>query len=290
MSMTASDLTRETEVKIYAARQWRKKFSDTGQITFESVHRTKQGAYIPVEINSFLFEMDGQPMIVSVARDITERKQAEKAILRSLKEKDILLQEIHHRVKNNMQVIISLMNLQAGRIDDERLKTALLESTSRIYAMSAVHETLHQSEILSSIDLGKYLSKLSETIFNTYKMDTGRVRIRIKIPKIEVSLEKSYPIGLISNEILSNSLKYAFPDGGAGEIAISGEFVDNSVRLTFADTGVGLPVDFDWRNTDSLGLGIIRALIEEQLGGTIDLDLAHGTRWTITFPVAGMND
>ena len=184
-----------------------------------------------------------------------------------------------------MQVIISLMRLQSDKIGDEQLKTSFLETQNRIYAMSAVHETLHQSENLSSVDLSEYLTKLSDTTFNTYRTDGGNLQFSAEITSIPVDLEKSYPIGLVINELLSNALKYAFPEGREGEISIAGEIEGSTVTLIVSDTGAGIPQDFDWRNTDSLGLQIVRSLVEDQLRGTIDLDRTHGTKWTITFPV-----
>ena len=184
-----------------------------------------------------------------------------------------------------MQVIISLINLQSDKIEDEQSKIACREMKNRIYAMSAVHETLHQSENLSSVDLSEYLSKLSETTFNTYRTDGGNIQFNTEIQSFTVDLEKSYPIGLVVNELLSNSMKYAFPKGRDGEVRISVGLEEDTAKLVLADTGVGIPEDFDWRNTDSLGLQLVKSLVEDQLQGTIDLDRTHGTKWTITFPV-----
>ena len=209
----------------------------------------------------------------------------EDKLAKSLQGKETLLKELNHRVKNNMQVIISLLRLQSDKIGDEQLKNYLLDTQNRIYAMSAVHETLHQSDNLSSVDLSEYLTKLSDTTFETYRTDTGNVQFSAKIKSIPVDLEKSYPIGLVINELLSNSLKYAFPDGHEGKINITGELEENTVKLVVSDTGVGIPQEFDWRTTDSLGLQLVRSLVEEQLQGTVELGRTEGTKWSITFPV-----
>lgn len=222
--------------------------------------------------------------VIIVTTDITDRKQAEESLQNSLKEKENLLQEVHHRVKNNMQVIISLMKLQSNQMIDDNLKNAFIESQNRVYAMSAVHETLHQSENFASVDLAAYLSKLSETSFQTYRTDSGNIQFHTDIQPIEVNFDASYSIGLVFNELLSNSLKYAFPEGRAGKILISGEHIENTMKLVISDDGVGMPDEFDWKNADSLGLQIVRTLIEDQLYGTIKLDVTHGTKWTITFP------
>ena len=234
-----------------------------------------------------IFNEDGEVARVAVlAFDITERKKTEEQLKISVREKETLLHELHHRVKNNMQVIISLMNLQGNSFDDEKLKTALLESQSRIYAMSAVHAILHQADNLAGVDLARYLSTLSETVLQTYKADGKNIRIATDVAPIEVNLETSYPIGLVLNELVSNAVKYAFPDGRSGEIRVTGRQADaNLIKLTVADNGVGLPEGLDWRQADSLGLRIVTALVEEQLGGSIALSNSPGARWDISFPV-----
>ena len=228
-----------------------------------------------------LLERITDNIAIAMAKQIAEDKTRS-----ALKEKEVLIQEIHHRVKNNMQVIISLLKLQSQRIADERLQKIFLESQNRIHAMAAVHQTLHQSENLSNIDIEQYISILIQSIFQTYKMDDGNISLVTQVHPIRIKLEQSYPIGLVFNELLSNALKYAFPRGGKGNISVSGELIEpNTVKLIIADNGVGLAGDFDWKNADSLGLKIVRSLIEEQLDGTIDLDGSKGTRWEITFPV-----
>ena len=227
----------------------------------------------------------------AIGVDVTRRNEAEDFLKKSLKEKNVLLQEIHHRVKNNMQVIISLLRLQADRIQEERFREIFKESQNRIYAMAAVHETLHQSDTLTSIDLSEYLTKLAETTYRTYNTNGGKIRLSIKIQHTIIKLEQSYPIGLVVNELLSNCLKYAFPGNRPGEIKIQGTHPDpKTVLLVISDNGVGMPNDFGWRNEDSLGLEIVRTLVEDQLRGAIELDAGNGTRWEITFPVLTENE
>ena len=243
-----------------------------------------------IRIFSPIYNIDGLIQYISVVGlDISARMRIESDLKKMVHEKETLLKELNHRVKNNMQVIISLMRLQSDKTDDKQLKNSFLETQNRIYAMSTVHETLHQSENLSSVDLAEYLSKLSETIYHTYRSNAGKVLFSTEIKSIPVDLEKSYPIGLVINELLSNSLKYAFPGGKAGEIDISGQLEGNTAKLVLSDTGVGIPQDLNWRNTESLGLQIVRSLVEDQLQGTIDLDRTQGTKWTITFPVSMTN-
>jgi two-component sensor histidine kinase len=203
-------------------------------------------------------------------------------LMKSLAEKEILLKELHHRVKNNMQVIISLIKLQADQLSDPTVISAFRELQSRIYAMSAVHETLHQSANAAKIDLAEYLTMLSEGAF--HMADPGNTHIQTDLTSTEVPLDKSYPIGLLVNELLSNSFKHAFPKGRTGRITISSESDSDMLTLVISDNGVGIPSDFDWMNTDSLGLQLVHTLVTDQLGGSIMLDRSNGTRWKITIP------
>ncbi len=218
-------------------------------------------------------------------QDITDRKLAEKQIKASLKEKETLLQEIHHRVKNNMQVINSLLKLQANSIENDQIKEILKDSQSRVYAMSAVHETLHGSENLSEIDLKSYLSKITTSIFQTYSTNHCQVKLNSNIEDSPISINQAYPLGLIINELISNSLKYAFPGKKEGEITASMNKLDKELELTIMDNGVGMQKDYDWKNSNTLGLKLVRTLVENQLDGSIDMDNDNGTKFTIKFNI-----
>jgi PAS domain S-box-containing protein len=217
--------------------------------------------------------------------DITHRKQWEEQIKASLKEKETLLHEIHHRVKNNMQVINSLLKLQSNSIEDAKTKEILKDSQSRVYAMSAVHETLHGSESLSEIDLQSYLSKITTSIFQTYSVNPGKVKLNRDIEKAPISLNQAYPLGLTINELISNSLKYAFPDERKGEINVNLKQLDKEVELTVMDDGIGIPDGLDWKNTKSLGLKLVRTLVENQLDGSVNVESNNGTKFTIKFNI-----
>jgi PAS domain S-box-containing protein len=188
--------------------------------------------------------------VIITFTDITERKRAEKQIKASLKEKETLLQEIHHRVKNNMNVVSSLLKLHGNSVEDERIKEALKESQGRVYAMSAVHETLYSSENLAEIDLESYLSKISGTLIQTYSVNPGKVKLNIDSDKIKLNIEKANPLGLTINEMISNSLKYAFPDEREGEINVIIKRQDKELQLIVMDDGVGIPDGQDWKNSD----------------------------------------
>ena len=216
---------------------------------------------------------------------LREIKQSEDQIKANLKEKETLLQEIHHRVKNNMAVISSLLKIQAYNMDDKRLKDALMDSQNRVQSMSAIHETLYQSESLSSIDLSTYLPKLAESIAKNYT--TGRkVNIKIEAENILISVKQASPIGLIVNELITNSLKYAFPENAEGEIKISlTQKEQNQVELEYADNGIGMPKNFDWQKTKTMGLKLVKALANSQLDGSIDMDSNNGTKYTMIFKI-----
>ena len=203
----------------------------------------------------------------------------------SLKEKETLLQEIHHRVKNNMAVISSLLSLQAKNTEDSHVKDILKESQGRIYAMSAVHETLHGSEKLSEIDLKSYLSKIATSIFQTYSTNHQKVKLNNNVEEIPIDLNQAYPLGLTINELISNSLKYAFPDEREGEICVSIKKLDTELELTVMDNGVGIPKDLDWKNSKSLGLKLVRTLVENQLDGSVEMENTNGTKFTIKFNI-----
>jgi len=214
-------------------------------------------------------------------RDRTqELEQATEAIRASLDEKVILLREVHHRVKNNLQIIISLSNLQMRQIDDKQLKQVMVDTQNRVRAMSFVHEKLYRSEDLSHIDLSDYIRYLATHLFASYNVNSQQVSLNLDIKKIMLNINTAIPLGLIINELISNSLKYAFPDGRKGEIFIALQREDHTLTLLFKDNGIGIPADLDWRDTKSLGLRLVVSLVE-QLDGTIELDRTAGTAFTI---------
>ena len=224
-------------------------------------------------------------VILQLEKEVAERKEIEEHLKISLKEKKTLLQEIHHRVKNNMNVVSSLLKLQANSIDDDRIKEALKESQNRIFTMSAVHETLHGSEDLSEIDLKTYLSKITNSIFQTYSTDQRKVKLENNIDNMPISINQASPLGLIINELLSNSLKYAFPEDRTGGITVCMKRIENELELKVMDDGIGIPMDFDWRNSKSLGLKLVRTLVENQLDGSVDMESKNGTKFIIKFNI-----
>jgi two-component sensor histidine kinase/CheY-like chemotaxis protein len=215
--------------------------------------------------------------------EIALKTQYAEKIEKSLKEKEVMLKEIHHRVKNNLQVISSLLSLQSRHIKDKEALELFNDSRSRIYSMSLIHERLYQSKDLARIDFAGYVRTLTRSLFRSYRVNPNDIKLNIEIKDVFLNVNAGIPCGLIINELVTNSLKHGFPDGRRGEIQIGlyerkkGEFT-----LNVRDNGIGLPEDLDFRNTESLGMHIVLSLVE-QLEGTIELDSGEGTSFTIGF-------
>jgi two-component sensor histidine kinase len=201
-----------------------------------------------------------------------------------LNEKELLMREIFHRVKNNMQVISSLLSLQCKYIKDEKYIEMLKDSQDRIKAMALIHENLYRSKDLSNIDFNDYINSLAKGLLLSYKMDTNKIALKINIETIFFAIETAIPCGLIINELISNSLKYAFPEGRVGEINISLRSLEKEeLELIVSNDGVSFPKNLDFRNTESLGLRLVTNLAENQLHGKIELDNSKGTEFQIRF-------
>jgi len=219
-----------------------------------------------------------------IARNITERKTLQNAVAASLKEKEILLKEIHHRVKNNMQVISSLLSLQVKLMKDETSREALLESQNRVMSIALVHEKLYQSKSFAEIDYHDYLVKIAENLLQSFGVPRGKIRVDIRGRNIVLPLEKAIPISLIINELLSNAFKYAFPGDRTGTIMVDIWQKGNRYTLIVKDDGVGLPDEITLDNIETLGLQLVNSLVA-QLVGTISLNRAGGTEFRIEFMI-----
>ncbi len=235
-------------------------------------------------IGEVIRDRDKKPITMfGVVQDITERKQAEEHIKKSLEEKEVLLREIHHRIKNNMQIVSSLLMLQSQNIEDKKYKDVFIDSQNRILSMALIHEKLYQSEDLAQIDFKEYINEIVSNIFSSYGSNTN-VKIDINVEKIPINIDNAVPCGLIINELVTNSLKYAFPEGRRGEIQISVKSKDNNmIEMSIRDDGIGIPKDMDFKKTKSLGLHLVTALAENQLHGTIILLRDRGTEFQINF-------
>jgi len=210
------------------------------------------------------------------------RIQAEKLEL-SLQEKEVLLKEVHHRVKNNLQIISSLLNLQSAFIKDEQILEIFRDSQDRVRSMALIHEKLYLSNNLAEINFAEYLSSLINTIFRTMGMQRRGINVQIQAENLLLKIDAAVPCGLIVNELVSNTLKHAFPNGNAGVVQIQLKAtVGGDIMLSVADNGVGLPLGLNFKEAESLGLQLVNSLVQ-QLGGVIDLDQNSGTKFTITF-------
>jgi len=257
---------------------------DKGQCMREILNRRKNGEVFPSFLSaSTLLDIHGNVQgVMGVSRDITEQKRAQDKLTTSLKEKEVLLKEIHHRVKNNLQVISSMLSLQSQHITDKDSLAMFQESQNRIRAMALIHEKLYTSEGLSHIDIAAYIQDLTASLFSTYTASNA-IKVTIAITDIFLTITTAIPCGLIINELVSNALKHAFPQQREGTITVSiTPSNKDSLILTVSDTGIGFPEGIDFRNTDTLGMQLVNSLVE-QLEGTITLDRSKGTRVRIEF-------
>jgi len=220
-----------------------------------------------------------------ILRDITEREKMQSQLSASLQEKEVMLKEIHHRVKNNLQVISSLLNLQAKQVKDERVREIMRVGMNRVRSIALIHEKLYQSRTLSSIDYSEYIRKMAGYLFQTYNVDPGLIQVTVDADKILFTIDQAIPVSLMLNELLSNALKYAFPDGRAGQIRIDIHKEGDNYIFIVADNGVGLPEGIDLEKTDTLGLQLVDTLVK-QVQGSLEIERGGGTLFRIRFPAA----
>ena len=249
------------------------------------IFRRRDGTSFPLDFtyNPIRDETDALVGAVVTFKDITERKRAEEQIKASLHEKEILLKEIHHRVKNNLQVITSLLNLQSSAITQPEVLAMFMESQSRIRSMALIHEKLYQSEDLAKIDFAEYVESLTNYLFRTYVVNSSLIRLHVQIENVSLDVDAALPCGLMINELVSNSIKYAFPGERKGEINIRlFRREDDRLVLSVKDNGVGLPDEVDIKNSKSLGLKLVN-ILTKQLGGELDYTRTGGTEYKVVF-------
>jgi PAS domain S-box-containing protein len=218
-----------------------------------------------------------------VIRDLTGKKKAEDELRSSLREKEVMLKEIHHRVKNNLQVISSLLRMQSEKAGDKAALELFLDSQHRVRAMSMVHEYLYQSQDLGRIDFSNYVHQLVQSLTRAYGPASGAQPPEVQVESLTMDLDTAVPCGLILTELVSNALKYAYPKGAGGPIFVGFRVLpDGRYELMVADQGTGLPAGFDWRESETLGLRLVHLLVK-QLGGEARLEDGAGTKFVITF-------
>jgi PAS domain S-box-containing protein len=247
------------------------------------IDRNGEIVWREIYLNPIFDEHGNVREISGIGNDITEKKLAEEKIKQSLQEKEVLLKEVHHRVKNNLQVISSILNLQSSYVKDQGTLNILKESQNRIKSMAFIHESLYQTKDFSSINFSEYVVNLSHNLIQSYSNFENEIKLNLDIQNVFLNLDLAIPCGLIINEIVSNALKYAFVDKRDDcEVSVKMTLENEDLVLEVADNGIGLPKEIDYRNTQSLGLQLVVTLTD-QLNGTIEMDSGNGTKYTIIF-------
>jgi PAS domain S-box-containing protein len=251
--------------------------------SYESKAIKKDGTIFPVEIRGKQIPYQSRNLRVTIIRDISRYKEAEKQIRKSLYEKEILLKEIHHRVKNNLQIISSLLYLQSRKTQDNNVIDIFKESQNRIRSMSFIHEKLYQAKELDKIDFLDYINELSTNLIQSYGVKKNHLTLKIEVENVLLDISTAIPCGLIINELLVNSLKYAFPDSNPdSEVLIKLYQENDNFALVLSDNGIGFPENIDFRETETLGLQLVILLIE-QISGKMEMIPSKGTTFKITF-------
>ncbi len=274
------------EAQPHVDKIWRRLLEGdkTAHSTNENI--TKDGRTIICDwSNTPLKRADGTVIgVLSTVQDTTERKKAEEKTKASLKEKEALLQEVHHRVKNNMQLISSLFSLQSRHIKDRQALEIFKSSQNRVRSMAVIHERLYQSKDFARVDFVEYVQSLTRHLLSSYAINPDVIKLNIDIKDVFLDINTAIPSGLIINELVTNSLKHAFPDDKKGEIKIAMHpLYKNDMELTVSDNGVGIPEEVNFRNTETLGLHLVTILAEDQLHGDIRLKRTRGTSFSIRF-------
>lgn len=293
LDYSAEELYRKTFYELGVTEEVEESLTDWDQLlsgriknfSREQTYVRKDGELISANVTVSLVRdaNDNPNYFVAVFEDITERKEYEKQLEESIKEKEVLLKEVHHRVKNNMQVISSILNLQSSYIEDETALAIIRESQDRIKSMSFVHESLYQSKTLSEVNFAEYIQNIVRNLYHSYGRPEGGIDIQFELEDIYLNLDTSIPCGLIINEVVSNSLKYAFQGRQHGLIRIEmGKLSEGDLKLIISDDGIGLPADFDIETAESLGLQLVTTLVT-QISGQLEIDVSKGTKFNIVF-------
>ncbi|MBN2103601.1 DUF1638 domain-containing protein [bacterium] len=268
----------------YAMNLHLKTIQKKGALVFESELRTKEGQLLPVEINSRLIDYEGGSAILSVVRDISERKQQDKKLESLLKEKEVLLKEVYHRVKNNFMIISSLLHLQSSKIKNQKALSLFQESRDRVQTMALIHQQLYRSADLASINFKSFIEQLTGNLYRSYVSNPSKIKLLQHVDDVSISVNKAIPCGLILNELITNALKYAFPGNREGLLKVELLSPDeNQIKLHVCDNGVGLPKEIDVAKSESLGLRMV-SMLSQQIRGKLRVKSSKGLCVTITFP------
>lgn len=245
----------------------------------------KSGKEFPVEIGLNPIRTPAGMIVLASVIDITERKHQEEQLKAALKEKDLLLSEIHHRVKNNLQIIDSLLGMQSDTVNNSTAIEVLKESQNRVKSMALIHQILYQSLDFSRIDFSSFIQSLVNSLSTSYALDSARIQLNIDTDEVLIPIDISIPLGLILNELCTNAMKYAFPENRSGNINITLKHQDsNHFRAQVSDDGIGIPENFDFANAPSLGLQLVQ-LLSEQISAELTIQRSNPTRFTLIVPL-----
>ncbi|NQT27927.1 PAS domain S-box protein, partial [candidate division KSB1 bacterium] len=251
---------------------------------FEYRYKTSKGIYYYFTSNITKINIGGKYYIFTDAHDITERKLAEEQIQKNLKEKEILLRELYHRTKNNMQVICSMLRLQARKLEDKKTISIFKEIETKIYSMALVHQKLVSSQDLSHLNLNDYFESLIIHLKESYIEFSKDISIQTEMENIKILMDTAVPLGLVFNELIANIMKHAFPDNTNGEIKVHlYRGPQKDIILEVSDNGIGFPKGFDIKKSANLGLETVIDLVEQQLGGKINFKSQKGRHCKIVF-------
>jgi PAS domain S-box-containing protein len=261
-----------------------KSVAEGNKIHFESVRQHKNGKKIFIDALGKPIVVEGNKLAVQgIYRDISERKKHEEQIIKDLEEKEILLKEVHHRVKNNMQIISSMLKLQSRYIDDEKALELFKNSQNRVKSMALIHERIYKSPDLASVNFEDYVKSLGVSLFLNYGVNTNNVSFETQVDSVSVNMNTAIPLGLIINELISNALKHAFPQNRKGKLKISfSRNADGKHKLIVEDNGVGIKQDIDLNEAETLGMQLVNALTS-QLQGSLKIINENGTKVRLTF-------
>lgn len=253
----------------------------TSNVELEILNKKGEKNFLKLNMN--LIPYRGKLAELIIIHDVTGSKELEEKLILSLKEKEAMMRELHHRVKNNMQIISSLLRLQSRHLKNQKIIEMFRASQTRIRSMALVHEKLYISENLARINFVRYIENLGAYLFHSYKVDMSRVKFIVNAEDIFLEIKTAIPLGLIVNELVSNSLRHAFPDGRKGEIAVSIRFNKRSeIILEVSDTGVGVTEKWDFHRAKTLGMQLVADLVK-QIDGAIELKRDRGTAFTVSF-------
>jgi PAS domain S-box-containing protein len=250
---------------------------------FHAVH--KDGGEFAVEIGFSRLETENGTMVLSTIVDLSDRKQKEEHIQTILKDRDILLGEIHHRFKNNLQIVYSLLELQAARVSDQAVRDLLRDSQNRIQSMALIHRTLSRPRDFETVDFGMFLNALLPALTRSHRVDPGRIAIRLDVEPVQLPIAAAMPCGLVANELIVNAFRHAFQDRDRGEVRVAlARRPDNEALLSVSDDGIGLPDHVDIENTQTLGLQLVGLLVD-QMDGVVSVRRSNPTAISVRFPI-----